>query len=107
MDRNLKLLKKVKDSGYFVRCIYVLTVSSAINVMRVSVREAAGGHGVPEDKIRSRYAKALALIPELIGVCDVMHIYDNTETLFESSKSGKMSFSAGLIGFGPARRSNR
>lgn len=24
-DRNLKLLKKAKDKGYFIRCIYVLT----------------------------------------------------------------------------------
>ena len=51
-DRNLLLLKKAKDQGYFVRCIYVLTANADINVARVSARQAIGGHGVPEDKIR-------------------------------------------------------
>ena len=53
-DRNLLLLKKAKEQGYFVRCIYVLTANADINVARVSARQAIGGHGVPEDKIRSR-----------------------------------------------------
>lgn len=43
--------------------IYGLTSSVDINVARVQAREALGGHGVPEEKIRSRYDKALALIP--------------------------------------------
>ena len=42
------------------------------------MRELMNGHGVPEDKIKSRYFKALNLIPELIEVCDVVHIYDNS-----------------------------
>ena len=61
-----------------MRCIYVLTSNADINVARVSAREALGGHGVPEDKIRSRYSKALDLIPQLVEVCDILHIYDNT-----------------------------
>ena len=62
-ERNLKLLVRAKESGYFVRGIYVLTKDVGVNVARVNVREVLGGHGVPEDKIRSRYIKALALIP--------------------------------------------
>lgn len=53
-DRNLLLLQKAKEQGYFVRGIYVLT-ANVVNVARVQAREALGGHGVPEDKIRSRY----------------------------------------------------
>lgn len=30
--RNLDLLQRAKEQGYFIRCIYVLTVSSDINV---------------------------------------------------------------------------
>ncbi len=88
-DRNLKLLKKAKENGYFVRCIYVLTNNPLVNVMRVKVREASGGHGVPEDKIRSRYKKALELLPELVGMCDVMHVYDNTLRPFRIFKKRK------------------
>ena len=88
-DRNLSLIKRAKENGFFVRCIYVLTADPQINVMRVHVREASGGHGVPEDKIKSRYHKALNLIPELVKVCDILHIYDNTDTPFRIFKKRK------------------
>ena len=88
-DRNLKLLKKAKTEGYFIRCIYVLTCNPNINVARVKSRESQGGHGVPEDKIISRYEKALVLIPELVKVCDVMHIYDNSDVPFRIFKKRK------------------
>lgn len=89
IDRNLLLLKKAKEQGYFVRCIYVLTANADINVARVSARQAIGGHGVPEDKIRSRYSKALALIPQLVEVCDILHVYDNTKEPFRIFKKRK------------------
>lgn len=77
--RNLELLKRAKKEGYFVLCYYVLTSSPDINVMRVRNRVNNGGHNVPEVKVTERYHKALALIPELIPVCDVCYIYDNTD----------------------------
>ncbi len=88
-DRNIRLLRRAKESGYFIRCIYVLTVDSSINIARVKVRKASGGHDVPKDKIISRYKKALKLIPELLEVCDVCHIYDNTEYPFRIFKKRK------------------
>lgn len=88
-DRNLQLLQKAKEQGYFVRGIYVLTANVNINVARVHVRELTGGHGVPEEKIRSRYEKALALIPKLVKVCDILHIYDNTKEPFRIFKKRK------------------
>lgn len=91
-DRNLKLLRMARNDGYFVRCIYVLTVSPDVNITRVRIREASGGHGVPEEKIRSRYDKALALIPEVVKVCDILHIYDNTDVPFRIFKKRKDIF---------------
>jgi predicted ABC-type ATPase len=91
-DRNLKLLRKAKEKGYFIRCIYVLTADVNINILRVESREATGGHGVPEDKIRSRYIKALNLIPELVEIADVMHIYDNSTIPFRIFKKRKTEY---------------
>lgn len=88
-DRNLNLLRKARENGYFVRGIYVLTNNPGVNVARVNAREALGGHGVPEDKIRSRYSKALALIPQLVEVCDILHVYDNTNEPFRIFKKRK------------------
>lgn len=75
---KLEFLKKAKRLGYFIRCYYVLTCNSSINVRRVNKRKELGGHGVPEDKIISRHKRALDLVKELIPVCDVIHIYDNS-----------------------------
>lgn len=91
-DRNLNLLKKAKEQGYFIRCIYVLTADVNINIFRVESREAVGGHGVPEDKIRLWYKKALNLIPQLVKVCDVMHIYDNSSVPFRVFKKRKNEY---------------
>jgi predicted ABC-type ATPase len=78
-DRNLLLLRRAKETGYEVQCVYVLTCSEDINVARVRARAASGGHDVPEDKIRGRYRRALALLPQLISLCDKILIYDNSD----------------------------
>ena len=91
-DRNLKLLQRAKENGFFIRCIYVLTSDYNVNITRVNIRESMGGHTVPKDKIKSRYYKALDLIPELVEICDIVHIYDNTNTPFRIFKKRKDIF---------------
>ena len=78
-ERNIKLLQKARQGGYFIRCYYILTADPMINVLRVKSRVEAGGHDVPEDKIVTRYDKSLNLVKELVKHCDVYHIYDNSE----------------------------
>lgn len=77
-ERNLKLLKRAKGKGYFIRCYYILTADPMINVWRVKARVESGGHDVPEEKIITRYDRALVLVKDLIKVCDICHIYDNS-----------------------------
>lgn len=91
-DRNLRLLERAKAAGYFVRCIYVFTRDVEINISRVKSRAANGGHSVPEDKIRSRYQRALSLLPRLIQVCDIFHLYDNSTMPFRIFKKRKDEF---------------
>ena len=88
-ERNLLLLKKAKKQGYFVRGIYVLTADAEINIARIKARVALGGHGVPDEKVKSRYKKALELIPQLVEVCDILHIYDNSCEPFRIFKKRK------------------
>jgi predicted ABC-type ATPase len=77
-ERNLLLLQKAKARGYEVQCLYVLTCDENINVSRIRARRASDGHDVPEEKIRARYHRALALLPRLIDVCDKILVYDNS-----------------------------
>ena len=78
-ERNLLFMEKAKAQGYEIQCIYVLTCDENINVARVRARYAAGGHSVPESKVRARYHRALALLPRLIKTCDKLLIYDNSD----------------------------
>lgn len=77
-DRNLKLLKRAREADFFIRCYYVLTADPQINVARVASRVSAGGHDVPVQSILDRYDRALDLVHELVPLCDVCHIYDNS-----------------------------
>ena len=77
--RNINLLNRAKGKGYFIRCYYILTTDPLINIFRIRARVEAGGHDVPEEKIISRYDKALELVKEVVAVCDICHIYDNSE----------------------------
>ncbi|MFG6395661.1 MAG: zeta toxin family protein [Lachnospiraceae bacterium] len=76
--RNLELLRKAKNKGYFIRCYYILTADPVINIWRVKSRVVSGGHDVPEDKIIKRYDRALELVKDLVKICDICHIYDNS-----------------------------
>lgn len=75
---KMDILEKAKSEGYFIKCIFVLTVDPSVNVARVASRVAIGGHNVEESKIRSRYEKSLANIKCLMEICDILHVYDNT-----------------------------
>lgn len=99
--RNLELLQRARKKGFFIRCFYVLTIDPLINVARVRSRVFSGGHGVPENKIIERYDRALNLVPELVSVCDVCHIYDNsTKRPFRIFKKRKDAyFYCSLSGF--------
>ncbi len=88
-DRNLKLLTKAKDKGYFIRTIYVLTSNPQINISRIDMRASRGDHNVPEDKVISRYNRALTLIPDLVEISDICHIYDNSDVPFRIFKKRK------------------
>jgi len=94
-DRNMLLLQDAKRNGYEIQCIYVLTCNPDINVARVRGRVCEGGHNVPEDKIRSRYKKALKLLPQLIEICDKILIYDNSVLpvlLFKKDNKGNQYY---------------
>jgi predicted ABC-type ATPase len=58
--------------------LHVLLVPEELAVQRVKHRVDAGGHDVPEDKIRQRYQRLWALVATAITRCDSATIYDNS-----------------------------
>ena len=99
-ERNLILLQKAKNENYEIHCIYVLTGNSDINVARVKSRVLFGGHDVPEEKIRSRYEKALKILPQLIKICDRIFIFDNSNLpslIFKKDEDGIICFPTDIL----------
>lgn len=79
-EYKLNILRKAKEEGYFIKCVFVLTVDPKINIPGIESRVAAGGHDVDSSKVIERYYKSISNIKVLLDICDIMHVYDNTET---------------------------
>ena len=95
-ERNLILLEKAKKLGYSIDIVFVLTANPELNVKRVKARVIKGGHDVPENKIRSRYSKSLAMIKRLIKIADFIIIVDNTihpEIIYKKDTDGEIILS--------------
>jgi predicted ABC-type ATPase len=75
---KIEVLKAAKSRGFRIALYFVATDSVDLNVARVKQRVALGGHDVPEDRIRARYARTLALLPEALEQADLAVLFDNT-----------------------------
>ena len=78
---KVDFLKRAKDSGWQVYLYFVSTIDPSINCERVKIRASRGGHDVPPDKIRERYARALDNLHPALQHCRRAYIYDNTEQI--------------------------
>jgi predicted ABC-type ATPase len=75
---KLDLLREAAAAGYYT-AVHVLLVPEALAVARVAARVAAGGHTVPEEKIRGRYQRLWPLVAEAIVLADTATVYDNSQ----------------------------
>lgn len=73
-----RLVAKAKAHGFAIWLLYVVLDSPDRNVERVRLRVRKGGHDVPEDKIRARYARSLDQLPWFLEQADRAWIYDNS-----------------------------
>jgi predicted ABC-type ATPase len=71
-------LQHAKVAGYTVVVHFVATDDPAVNVQRVALRVAAGGHDVPSNKIHARHARTLALAPAALSHADDALVFDNS-----------------------------
>lgn len=88
---KMDILRKSKDEGYFIKCVFVLTADPKLNVARVESRVMQGGHDVDSEKVKTRFYKSLANIKELMFLCDILHVYDNTDKPYRIIRKHKDS----------------
>lgn len=74
--------RATRDAGYFVEAHFIGIASAALSAARVGHRVSLGGHDVPADKLRDRYARTLENLSRLLDVANRVTIYDNSDAAF-------------------------
>lgn len=74
---KLELVREAHVTNYIV-VLHVLLIPEELAVQRVKHRVQAGGHDVPEIKIRERYGRLWALVADAMVQADNATVYDNT-----------------------------
>jgi len=74
-------LRGLRNTGYLVHILYLWLPSPDLAVLRVRRRVLAGGHDVPEETVRRRYARSLGNFLELYRpLANSWHVYDNASS---------------------------
>ena len=73
-----RLVRMAKSFGFEIRLLYVTLNSADLNVERVRLRVAKGGHAVAENKIRERRERSFGQLPWFLDQADFALIYDNS-----------------------------
>ncbi len=76
-ESKLDLVAAAQRAGYTV-ILHVLLVPEELTLSRVEHRVAAGGHSVPEEKVRGRYRRLWAFVAMAMERCDMSTVYDNS-----------------------------
>lgn len=74
---KLDLIRSARGAGYQV-VLHVMLVPEELAVRRVAYRVKAGGHDVPERKIRERYRRLWPLVAQAISLADRAVLYENS-----------------------------
>jgi predicted ABC-type ATPase len=95
---KVQLVRLAKQYDYTV-ILHVLLIPEELAVLRVAYRVAAGGHDVPERKIRERYERLWENVAASVPLADTVIVYDN------SRHTGPVivaEFHGGIVTRGPA-----
>lgn len=70
-----------KEKGFFIHLNYIGLESVEIAKQRIRHRVNNGGHGIFDEAVERRYVESFSNLQDVIPLCDVIDIYDNTDKL--------------------------
>jgi predicted ABC-type ATPase len=71
-------MARLRSAGYFFRLVFIWSPSVDFSIQRVAARVRSGGHSIPEETIRRRYAAGLRNFFGLYRpLADIWDIHDN------------------------------
>ena len=74
---KVDLVAQAARAGYYI-AVHVVLVPEDLAVHRVARRVQAGGHPVPEDKIRARHQRLWPHVAAMVPLADAVEFYDNS-----------------------------
>ncbi|WP_224279793.1 zeta toxin family protein [Nocardioides lacusdianchii] len=74
---KLELIRDAQREGYGIS-LHVVMIPEDLAVERVFDRVVAGGHMVPEEKVRARYRRLWELVTQARSMVDRADFYDNS-----------------------------
>ncbi|WP_457337588.1 zeta toxin family protein [Rhizobacter sp. P5_C2] len=75
---KIDFMREAQERGYRTYLYFVATDDPEINISRVKLRVSQGGHDVPEDRIRKRYERSIALLDDACSVANRAYVFDNS-----------------------------
>ncbi len=75
--RPAVMARRAADAGYRVRLYYVGLDTVEECLARIRNRVARGGHGIPEEDVRRRFAGRFAALAAVLPYCTEATFYDN------------------------------
>ena len=76
--RPAVMARRAADAGYRVRLYYVGLDTVEECLARIRNRVARGGHGIPEEDVRRRFAGRFAALAAVLPYCTEATFYDNS-----------------------------
>lgn len=92
---KLDLVYQARARGFDIVLMHIGVDSPDISVARVAARVEEGGHPVPEDKIRARYARNGRFIRQAVLEADRGFVYDNS--LLNAAPKRRLIFTNGRL----------
>lgn len=75
----VRFVERAQAKGYFVTLLYFWLPTPEQAIERVAKRVSEGGHNIPSDVVRRRYANGLKnLMTRYMPICNFWAIYDNS-----------------------------
>lgn len=75
---HLRLMELARAGGLETGLLYFTVPRVEICLERIERRVAEGGHSVPEDLVRRRFTRSIALFPTYAAAADRWRAYDNS-----------------------------
>ena len=84
--RTLKTIQKARELNYFIRLYYVGISSSAESISRIANRVSKGGHNIPPEDVKRRYAKRFDDLIKILPYCNEAVFFDNENGFIEKAE---------------------